>query len=198
MKDYHQMLTKYREQAISEINRHYDYLEREVLTQISNRYAHHLQNLIPPIENLYGDFQKHLQNIKRNDKSIETMIVINSTQCILNVQELLLKIKVNYLIYSLKRQILKLNYQGFKMDKQENFAWLVKDYNCIQKDNYLIEHLLHPLKQILSLPYQVSIESHSLRQDSIVCGLNDLFTQDIRYFRKILYQKSLQQGKDDG
>lgn len=32
LKDYSDMLNKYRHEAIDEINRHYDYLEREILT----------------------------------------------------------------------------------------------------------------------------------------------------------------------
>lgn len=49
MRDYKDMIQKYRAEAISEINRHYDYLERELLAEIGTIYSQNLQTLIVPL-----------------------------------------------------------------------------------------------------------------------------------------------------
>lgn len=104
LKDYSDMLSKYRHEAIDEINRHYDYLERELLTEIASRYSHHLQPWIVPLDSLTADLQKHSHNIKKQDKALETLILVTSQQTILTVEDMLLKIKVHRGLSRTKRE----------------------------------------------------------------------------------------------
>jgi hypothetical protein len=120
LKDYSEMLGKYRREALDEINRHYDYLEREILTEISNRYAHHLQPWLVPLENLCADLQKYNQHIKKQDKSLETLILVTSQQTIVAVEDMLLKIKVHSLLSRIRSLSLRQNYLSCKMAKAQN------------------------------------------------------------------------------
>jgi len=67
------------------------------LNEIGNRYSHHLQNILVPLENQLADIKKWSHNIQGNDTNIETLILVTSQQSIDHIEDLLLKIKVLYL-----------------------------------------------------------------------------------------------------
>jgi hypothetical protein len=50
IRDYKEMIQKYRAEAINEVNRHYDYLERELLAEIGTIYSQNLQSLLVPLQ----------------------------------------------------------------------------------------------------------------------------------------------------
>lgn len=62
------MLQRYRQEAIEEINRHYDYLERELLAEITARYSQHLHNMVVPIEDQLNSLEKARKGIKQHDR----------------------------------------------------------------------------------------------------------------------------------
>lgn len=47
-----------------------------------------------PLDSLTADLQKHNLSIKKQDKALETLILVTSQQTILTVEDMLLKIKV--------------------------------------------------------------------------------------------------------